>query len=251
MRRKLIAGNWKMNCLKQEAIALSGQISNFYARLQNPSFDMFIAPPFTMLDTVVKIVGASGVVVAAQDCSVYDFGAHTGDISPSMIKDLGCKGVIIGHSERRINHNEISEDVHTKAVAALQTGLKVIICVGETLRERTIGKTLEVVSDQIKASVPLDAETGQIVIAYEPVWAIGTGRTPTPEEVQKVHAFIRDVLGGLFGQATASAIQILYGGSVKPDNASLLLSLPDVDGALIGGASLKAEEFSAIAQTLK
>ena len=249
-RRKLIAGNWKMNGLKADAVALAEAVCSKYSSLENKTFDMFIAPPFTVLDAVCDVVADSGVWVGGQDCSVFEKGAHTGDVSPVMLKDLGCGGVIVGHSERRADHFETNELVKDKASAALSAGLGVIICVGETLEEREAGKTLEVVGAQVKGSVPENATAGKVVIAYEPVWAIGTGKVPTTEEVEEVHAYIRQVLADVLGTDIAENMQILYGGSVKPSNAAELLGLPDVDGALIGGASLKAEDFWAIAETV-
>jgi len=248
-RRKLIAGNWKMNGLKSEGVALATAVVEKY-KASNKSFDMFIAPPFTILDAVVGAAKDSGVWVGAQDCSQFEKGAHTGDVSPVMLKDLNCGGVIVGHSERRADHFETNELVKAKAEAALATGLGVIICVGETLAERESGKTLDVVGAQVRGSVPANATAGKVVIAYEPVWAIGTGKIPTTAEVEEVHAFIRSELAKLLGQDTADKMQILYGGSVKPSNAAELLSLPDVDGALVGGASLKADDFWAIAETV-
>ncbi len=250
MRRKLIAGNWKMNGLKQDGTALAKGLADLYASLENPSFDMFIAPPFTMLLPVLDVTRDSGIWVGGQDCSMYESGAHTGDISPVMLKDLGCGGVIVGHSERRADHGETNEIVKAKAEAALKADLGVIICVGETLAEREAGQTLNVVGSQLTGSVPTDAKAGRVVIAYEPVWAIGTGKTPTADDVQEVHAFMRQKLTDLLGEETAQNMQLLYGGSVKPGNARELLSLPDVDGALVGGASLKVDDFWAIAQTV-
>ena len=249
-RRKLIAGNWKMNETKAEGVALASQVSEKYKALENPVFDMFVAPPFTILDAVATAAKDSGVWVGAQDCSEYEKGAHTGDVSPVMIKDLGCGGVIVGHSERRADHFETSALVQKKATAALACDLGVIICVGETLEERENGKTLDVVGAQVRESVPANATAGKVVIAYEPVWAIGTGKIPTTEQVEEVHAFIRAELAKLLGQENADKMQILYGGSVKPANAKELLSLPDVDGALVGGASLKADDFWAIAESV-
>lgn len=250
MRRKLIAGNWKMNGLTQDGTALAKGLADLYGSLQDPVFDMFVAPPFTVLSAVVDATRDSGIWVGGQDCSMYESGAHTGDISPVMLKDLGCGGVIVGHSERRADHGETNDIVKAKAQAALKAGLGVIICVGETLAERESGKTLDVVGAQLAGSVPADAKAGRVVIAYEPVWAIGTGKTPTADDVQEVHAFMRQKLAGLLGEETAQQMQLLYGGSVKPSNAQELLSLPDVDGALVGGASLKVDDFWAIAQTV-
>ena len=238
-----------MNGLKADGVALATAVAEKY-KVSNKSFDMFIAPPFTIVDAVVGAAKDSGVWVGAQDCSQFEKGAHTGDISPVMLKDLGCGGVIVGHSERRADHFETNELVKAKAEAALAADLGVIICVGETLAERESGKTLDVVGAQVRGSVPSNATAGKVVIAYEPVWAIGTGKIPTTAEVEEVHAFIRSELAKLLGQDIADKMQILYGGSVKPSNAAELLSLPDVDGALVGGASLKADDFWAIAKTV-
>ncbi len=248
-RRKLIAGNWKMNCYKEAGVSLALEIARRYKALSTPSFDVFMAPPFTLLDAVVQATKGTGVWIGAQDCAVEEKGAHTGDVSPEMIKDLGCGGVIVGHSERRADHGETDTLVKEKAKAALRAGLGVIICVGETLQEREAGQALAVVGQQLKGSVPEEAEAGKVVIAYEPVWAIGTGKTPTSADVQEMHAFMRQTLTDMLGSETAQKMQLLYGGSVKPNNAAELLSLPDVDGALIGGASLKADDFWAIAET--
>ena len=251
MRRPLIAGNWKMNCLQQDGRQLAQDVATYYKSQNNPAFDMLIAPPFTLLTTCAAQVAGSGVVLSAQDCSPFDKGAHTGDVSPVMIKDLGAQATIVGHSERRTDHKETSAQVCAKAQAALTAGLSVIICVGETLAQREAGQTLDVIAEQVKESLPETATADTVVIAYEPVWAIGTGKTPTAQEVEEVHAFIRQQVKDRFGQAVADNMRILYGGSVKPSNAQELLSLPDVDGALIGGASLKAADFTAIAETVK
>ena len=249
-RKKLIAGNWKMNETKAEGVALATAVAQQYKATPNAPFDMFIAPPFTILDAVAQAAQGSGVWVGAQDCSQFDKGAHTGDVSPVMIKDLGCGGVIVGHSERRADHFETNALVQEKATAALANDLGVIICVGETLEEREAGKTLTVVGTQVRESVPTSSTAEKVVIAYEPVWAIGTGKVPTTDQVEEVHAFIRAELAKLLGSEIAAKMRILYGGSVKPANAKELLSLPDVDGALVGGASLKAEDFWAIAQSV-
>ena len=175
-------------------------------------------------------------------------GAHTGDISPLMLTDLGCKYTIIGHSERRVDHQESNELINQKAVAAHNAGLNTVICIGETLEERENGRTIQVCQNEIFGSVPDDATAKNTVIAYEPIWAIGTGKTPTVADVQEVHSAVRKALAKKLGKSTADKMRILYGGSVKPSNAKELLALPDVDGALIGGASLKADDFIAIAQ---
>ena len=188
--------------------------------------------------------------LGAQDAHFAVKGAHTGDISPAMLTDIGCTYVILGHSERRADHFETSELVAQKAAAAYENGLKTIICIGETEKQRDEGKTIEVCAEQIMGSVPENADAANTVIAYEPVWAIGTGKTPTPEDVEEVHAAVRKVLAKKLGKGVANKMRILYGGSVKPSNAKEFLSLPDVDGALIGGASLKAQDFLAIAKSV-
>ncbi|MBP5160725.1 MAG: triose-phosphate isomerase [Alphaproteobacteria bacterium] len=251
MRRPLIAGNWKMNCLQADGRQLAQDVASYYKNQHNPAFDMLIAPPFTLLTACAQQVAGSGVLLSAQDCSPFDKGAHTGDVSPVMIKDLGAQTTILGHSERRTDHKETSAQVCEKAQAALAASLFVIICVGETLAQRENGQTLEVIAQQVQESLPQETTAENTVIAYEPVWAIGTGKTPTTAEVEEVHAFIREQIQKRFGAETADNIRILYGGSVKPSNAQELLSLPDVDGALIGGASLKAADFTAIAETVK
>ena len=251
MRRPLIAGNWKMNCLQADGRQLAQDVATYYKNQTNPAFDMLIAPPFTLLPACAQVVAGSGIVLSAQDCSPFEKGAHTGDVSPVMIKDIGAQTTILGHSERRTDHKETSAQVCEKAQAALSAGLSVIICVGETLAQRENGQTLSVIAEQVKDSLPDTASAENTVVAYEPVWAIGTGKTPTTAEVEEVHAFIRAQIQQRFGQDVADKIRILYGGSVKPSNAQELLSLPDVDGALIGGASLKAADFTAIAETVK
>lgn len=190
-------------------------------------------------------------MLGAQDCHFDAKGAHTGDISPVMLKDLGCQYVIVGHSERRTDHHESNELIAKKAAAAINTGLKVIICIGETEAEKDAGKTIDVCTAQIMGSVPEEATAQNTVIAYEPVWAIGTGRTPTAAEVEEVHAAIRKVIAKKLGRANANKMRILYGGSMKPTNAKELLALPDVDGGLIGGASLKVADFMAIGEACK
>jgi triosephosphate isomerase len=201
-----------------------------------------------VLETVRKSLHGSKVALGAQDTHFEGMGAHTGDISPIMLKDIGCKYVIVGHSERRTDHYESNELVRKKAQAAHAAGLIAIICVGETLQERENNKTIEVCREEIANSVPKEANGKNTVIAYEPIWAIGTGKTPTAEDVQKVHSEIRIALAEKLGADIASNMKILYGGSVKPSNAEELLGLPDVDGALIGGASLKADDFIQIAR---
>lgn len=245
-RKKLIAGNWKMNCLTAEGTELAKAVA---AKVKAEKFDcdFLICPPFTLLGAVKKCLRGSKIALGAQDVHFAEKGAHTGDISPLMLTDLGCGWTLIGHSERRVDHFESNELIKQKAVAAHKAGLNTVICIGETDKEREAGKTIKVCQDEINGSVPEDATAKNTVIAYEPIWAIGTGKTPTASDVEEVHAAIRAALAKKLGKATAGKMRILYGGSVKPNNAAELLKLPDVDGALIGGASLKADDFVAIA----
>lgn len=246
-RKKLIAGNWKMNCLLEDGTQLAKGIA---AKVKENKFDcdFLICPPFTLLGFVKKCLRGTKIALGAQDVHFAEKGAHTGDISPLMLTDLGCQYAIVGHSERRTDHFESNELICKKAAAAHTAGLKVVICIGETGAERDEGKTIKVCQDEISGSVPESANAKNTVIAYEPIWAIGTGRTPTAADVEEVHAAVRKALAKKLGKAEANKMRILYGGSVKPSNAAELLSLPDVDGALIGGASLKVEDFIAIAQ---
>lgn len=245
-RKIMIAGNWKMNGLSADGVNLAKEI-NSAVKAKSRNCEFVVCPPFTLLSLVKKALRGSKVALGAQDCHTAEKGAHTGDISPVMLKDLGCSYVILGHSERRADHHESSALVCQKAVSAHQAGLKTIICIGETLEQRESGKTIDVCSCQVKESLPDDAKASNVVIAYEPVWAIGTGKTPTPKEVEDVHAAVRNVLVKKLGKTEAAKMRILYGGSVKPSNAKEMLALPDVDGALIGGASLKSADFIAIA----
>jgi len=243
--RKLAAGNWKMNGLKADGTALAKEV---VARAAGAplSCDILICPPATLLDRVAAILAGSAVALGAQNCHTQQKGAHTGEIGAAMLKDLGCSYVILGHSERRAEQGESDALVRAKALAARAAGLVPIVCVGETLTERDGGKTLDVLARQLQGSIPEGLAGGELVIAYEPVWAIGTGRTPTTAQVAEVHAHIRK---GLAGQVRdAAAARILYGGSVKPSNAKELMSVPDVNGALIGGASLIAADFWSIAE---
>lgn len=246
-RKKLIAGNWKMNCLLEEGTALTKGIA---AEVKKNKFDcdFLICPPFTLIGAMKKYLRGTKIALGAQDVHFAEKGAHTGDISPLMLTDLGCRYAIVGHSERRTDHYETDELVNKKAAAAHAAGLSAVICIGETGQQRDEGKTIKVCQDQIFGSVPDNATAKNTVIAYEPVWAIGTGKTPTAADVQEVHAAVRKALAKKLGKATANKMRILYGGSVKPSNAAELLSLPDVDGALIGGASLKVEDFIGIAK---
>lgn len=245
--KKLIAGNWKMNGLQADGKKLAKDISN-KIKAGNFGCDFLVCPPFTLLKTVKTQLWGSRTSLGAQDVSAKPNGAHTGDISAQMLADMDCSYVIVGHSERRTDHGETDAVVCQKAKAAHDADLISIICVGETEAQRDAGKTVEVCRKQVNASVPEDSRASNTVIAYEPIWAIGTGKTPTAADVEEVHAAIRKTIAAKLGKAVATKMRILYGGSVKPNNAAELLALPDVDGALVGGASLKADDFIAIAQ---
>ncbi len=248
-RRKLIAGNWKMNGLRADGTALAKGLAAKLAAGPAPACDLLVCPPFTLIVPVVEAVAGSALAVGGQDCHAKTSGAHTGDTSPAMLADLGCRYAIVGHSERRTDHAEIDAQVKAKAEAALAAGLIAIVCIGETLAQRDAGQTLEVNRSQLVGSLPDGATPENTVVAYEPVWAIGTGRVATPAQAQEVHAAIRAELVKKLGAAAAAGMRILYGGSMKPDNARELLALPDVDGGLIGGASLKVADFWAIAES--
>jgi len=244
MPRQLIAGNWKMNGLlaaRSEVVTLLRAIAS-----RKPGVDVVICPPATLLHTLAPAVANTPVKLGGQTCHIGPFGAHTGDISAEMLKDAGASHVIVGHSERRTDHGETDAVVRAKAEAAWRAGLLPIVCIGETLAEREAGRTLAVLESQLKGSVPAGSTAAKLVVAYEPVWAIGTGKTPTTPEVAAAHAHIRKVLGGLVPDA--AGVRLLYGGSVKGSNAVELLAAGDVDGALVGGAALKADEFLAIAK---
>ena len=251
VRKTLIAGNWKMNCLLEDGVALAKGVALEVKKAARKDCEFLICPPFTLLTSAKKAIKGSRVMLGAQDCHFNTKGAHTGDVSPEMLKDLGCQYVILGHSERRTDHKETNELIAKKAQAAINAGLKVIICIGETEQERDNGETINVCTSQIMGSVPEESTYQNTVIAYEPVWAIGTGKTPTTAEVQDVHAAIRKVVSKKLGRANANKMRILYGGSMKPSNAKELLALPDVDGGLIGGASLKVSDFIAISEACK
>jgi triosephosphate isomerase len=243
--RPLIAGNWKMNGSRAQTEALIQDLKGRLASKADIAADLLVCPPAPYVAQATALTAGSGIAVGGQDCHTKQSGAHTGDVSAAMLADCGCRYVIVGHSERRADHGESSELVATKAKAAHEAGLIAIVCVGETEAERDRGATLDVISSQLEGSVPADAEAGNLMIAYEPVWAIGTGRTPTPEDVATVHAHIRGLLKAWFKDG--AEMRILYGGSVKGSNAGSLMRVPEVNGALVGGASLKAEEFWAIA----
>jgi triosephosphate isomerase len=245
--RALIAGNWKMNGLAEDAKALAAGLKALSGEAELPA-DLLVCPPFPYLGLVAQELAGSRISLGGQDCHGATSGAHTGDTAAPMLRDVGCSYVILGHSERRADHGESDALVRGKAEAALTAGLVPIVCVGETEQERNAGQALSVIARQVKGSVPAGMEAERLVVAYEPVWAIGTGRTATPADVVEVHTEIRRLLVGLVGEG-AQSVRILYGGSVKPDNAAELLSQANVDGALVGGASLKAEDFWAIAQS--
>ena len=247
-RRALIVGNWKMNGMNFDGIALAKGVANKIKAAGDTSFDMLICPPYTLISSVAAALSGSPLSVGAQDCHTEENGPHTGDISASMLKDIGCSFVIVGHSERRSKYGENDAKVLSKAKIANSVGLNTVICIGETETERDSSETINVVKAQILGSVPDSATAKNTVVAYEPVWAIGTGRTPTNDEVQKVHAVIRSQLALKLGADTANSIRLLYGGSMNPENAKELLSLPDVDGGLIGGASLRVNDFWAIGE---
>lgn len=243
--KALVAGNWKMNGLKTsgaELAALAGQLKD----MADLPCDVLICPPATLLAHFSEAALGSPIQTGAQDCHPEDSGAHTGDISAEMIKDAGAEYVIVGHSERRTDHGETDAVVKAKAEAARRARLTAIICIGETEAERDAGKTLEILTGQLEGSLPEGAKAANTVIAYEPVWAIGTGRTPTTEQVAEVHAHIRARLEKALGAEEGAKVRILYGGSVKPANAAELMAVPNVNGALVGGASLKAADFFGI-----
>jgi triosephosphate isomerase (TIM) len=243
--KPLVAGNWKMNGLKT-SLETAVEIGRGIDVATRRKVDVLICPPATLLWTTSAALIGTGVATGGQDCHAGISGAFTGDISAAMIADCGASHVIVGHSERRTLHGETSADVKAKAEAALAAFLAPIICIGETLAEREAGKTIAVVKKQLRGSMPDGATGSTIVIAYEPVWAIGTGKTPTSADVAEVHVEIRAELGKLLGKAEAANVRVLYGGSVKPSNAAELMALPDVNGALVGGASLQATDFLGI-----
>jgi triosephosphate isomerase (TIM) len=244
-RVKLVAGNWKMNGLTSSVLEIEEMIAG--AATLPPGIELAVCPPATMAARAAEILAEGPVALGGQDCHAEKSGAFTGDVSAEMWADLDARYVIVGHSERRAMHAETDASVAAKAKAAIRAGLAPIICLGESLAERDAGKTLEVVGRQLAVSVPAEASKAAFVIAYEPIWAIGTGRTPTAAQVGEVHAALRAGLRLRFGSA-AEGVRLLYGGSVKPDNARELMHVPDVDGALVGGASLKSADFLAIAR---
>ena len=243
--RKLAAGNWKMN---GSAAALA-EVTALIDAHPAPACEMLLCPPATLIAQMAGAAKGSTLRIGGQDCHPKAAGAHTGDISAAMLKDAGATHVILGHSERRADHGETDALVRAKAASALAAGLITIVCVGETERQRDAGETLAVITTQLSGSVPDAATAETLVIAYEPVWAIGTGRTPTLDQIAEVHATLRAALTDRFGPV-AAGMRLLYGGSVKPSNAAEIFAVPHVDGALVGGASLKAADFGAIVAAL-
>jgi triosephosphate isomerase len=248
MRKTIVAGNWKMYKTIGEAIELANGLKREFFDLSADDIEIVLCPSFTALSEVAEVVIGSNIGVGAQDTSWEPEGAYTGEVSPVMIKDAGCRYVIIGHSERRQYFSETNESVNKKLKAALKHGLTPIVCVGETLAERERGDTFKVLDDHVNNGLAQISkeEMIKIVIAYEPVWAIGTGKTASPAQAQEVHHYIRDLLVKLFDKETAEQVRIQYGGSVKPENIVELMRQPDVDGGLVGGASLKVDSFSPI-----
>ncbi|PTW61160.1 triosephosphate isomerase [Breoghania corrubedonensis] len=242
--KPLVAGNWKMNGLRASLGEIAAVGGDFGPTL-SARVDVMICPPAPLLYTAAVASVGTPVTIGAQDCHVAASGAHTGDISPEMLRDAGASAVIVGHSERRADHGESDEDVRAKAQAAWRAGLVAIICLGESEGERKAGTTLDVIARQLSGSVPDGATAANTVIAYEPIWAIGTGLTPTASDVAEVHAALRKDLESRFG-VEGAAMRLLYGGSVKPGNAAELMAIANVNGALVGGASLKAQDFLGI-----
>lgn len=244
-RRPLVAGNWKMNGLRASLAEIEAMGAAYHEALRARA-ELIVCPPATLIALARDLAARGGLGLGGQDCHAAPDGAHTGDISAEMLKDAGASYVIVGHSERRSDHGETDADVQAKAAAALRAGITPIICVGETRAEREGGEALSVVGAQIEGSVPEDAPS-HIVVAYEPVWAIGTGLTPTAGDIAQMHAFARERIEARLGRGKSERVRILYGGSVKPSNARQLMSVPNVDGALVGGASLTAKDFIGVA----
>jgi len=244
--RKLAAGNWKMN-------GTGASLSEVTALLRAhpaPACDLLLCPPATLLSRMAEIARGTALQIGGQDCHPNASGAHTGDISATMLAEAGATHVLVGHSERRTDHGETDAQVVAKALAAIAAGLVPVVCLGETGAERDAGTTLDVIGRQLAGSVPDTAIAATLIVAYEPVWAIGTGRTPTLSEIAEVHGFLRTRLTARLGATEASGVRLLYGGSVKPSNAAGIFAVADVDGALVGGASLSAADFGAIVAAL-
>jgi triosephosphate isomerase len=244
--RALVAGNWKMNGLKGSRKEIT-ELARLMGRADaKPACEVMICPPSPLIMHMREAAKGTPIKIGAQDCHANASGAHTGDVSAAMLKDTGARAVIVGHSERRADHGENDSDVRAKADAAITEGMVAIICVGETAEQRQNGATLRIVGAQLKGSLPVTASAANVVIAYEPVWAIGSGLTPTVADVAKVHGHIRKRLMASLGESEAAKVRILYGGSVKPSNAAELMGIDNVNGALVGGASLKAADFFGI-----
>ena len=240
MRRKVAAGNWKMNGLK----ASIAEIEDLKTSTKGATCDVIICQPATLVAALANVSG--DIIIGGQDCHWNETGAHTGNISAEMLKDAGAGAVILGHSERRADHGETNAEVNKKTMAAWRAGLQAIVCVGETEAQRDAGETLDIIGGQLDGSAPDGTTAENTIVAYEPVWAIGTGRTPTLDEVAEVHDFLRGKLVARFGDKIGNGVRLLYGGSVKPTNASEIFAVSNVDGGLVGGASLKASDFSGI-----
>jgi len=249
MRKPLIVGNWKMNNTTAESVDLTEKLKRLIKDMA--VVEVVVAPPFTSLDKVRDAIKGSNIKLGAQNLFWEDKGAYTGEVSPLMIRDLDCEYVIIGHSERREYFKESDEIINKKIKAALRNKLKAIVCVGESLKEREEDKTMQVIESQVKKGLQglSLSEAKELIIAYEPVWAIGTGRNATPAQANEVHTYIRKLVSQIFNEGIASNIKILYGGSVKPSNSAELMSEKEIDGALVGGASLEAESFAQIVRS--
>ncbi len=247
MRRKIAAGNWKMNGTS----ASLRELQTLAGSYPSSNVDILICPPTTLLNRAADTVSGTSIAVGGQDCHAARSGAHTGDISAEMLLDAGATAVILGHSERREDHGERNDDVRAKARAAMDAGLRTIICVGESLEQREAANTLDIIGGQMSGSIPDQATGENLVVAYEPIWAIGTGKVPTLDEIGEVHDFMRARLERRFGEGVGRSVRLLYGGSVKPGNAAEIFAVSNVDGALVGGASLKAEDFSGIINALQ
>ncbi len=246
MRTPLVAGNWKMNKLVGEAVETANQLERLLA--DTDGVDIVVCPPFTALHAVGKTLAGSFLQLGAQDCYIKGSGAYTGEVSPQMLLDVGCTWTIVGHSERRQYFHETDELLNAKLRFALESGLKVIFCIGETLQERQTGRMCDVLARQVRKGLEglQEKDFVRTAIAYEPVWAIGTGITATPEQAEEAHAFVRELIEKEFGETVAQSVRIQYGGSVTPENIKGLMAQQNIDGALVGGASLKAETFSKI-----
>lgn len=246
MRRRMAAGNWKMNGLRDSLT----EVSAMNAAASEAGCEVLICPAFPLISPMSEACADLSVSVGAQNCHQNEKGAHTGDVSAPMLADVGAEYVILGHSERREDHGETNELVREKTKSAWDAGLKAIVCVGETEAQRDAANTLDIVGGQMAASIPDDASGDNLVVAYEPIWAIGTGRTPTLDEIGEVHDFMRARLERRFGEGVGRSVRLLYGGSMNPKNAAEIINVSNVDGGLVGGASLKSEDFSKVIKAL-